>query len=122
MIMGLFEENQRLLEEKITLLQKALILETRPEERFRLEQEIKDLQKTSSLSIFKTTFKSPFLWVSMGLFVLFIILILFNYFNKNSLKTKSEQPTVIIQNPNQGGIAIQGSGVVNIHQNPKGEK
>lgn len=40
---NLSEENQQLLEEKIARLEKALILETRADERLRLEHEIKEL-------------------------------------------------------------------------------
>jgi internalin A len=44
----LSEENQQLLEEKIAFLENALIKETKADERFRLENEIKELKKNSS--------------------------------------------------------------------------
>jgi hypothetical protein len=43
----LSEENQQLLEEKIAVLETALIKETKADERFRLENEIKELKKKS---------------------------------------------------------------------------
>lgn len=42
------ENNKQLLERKIATLERALILENRPEERFRLEEELKIFKMLSS--------------------------------------------------------------------------
>jgi|WetSurMetagenome_2_1015567.scaffolds.fasta_scaffold06431_5 hypothetical protein len=121
---NLSEENQQLLEEKIALLEKERILETRADERFRLDQEIKELKGKSfsfnPLKIHKNQY------VIFGIFVLLAIILAIWALKKPTSveqpKQVEETPTTVIQNPTNHGIAIQGNGTINIHQNnPNGE-
>lgn len=120
--MGLSEENQRLVEEKVARLEKALILETRADERLRLEHEIKTLE--SQLTGFSSTHKinktNSFVYIELGI-LLFCMIILVVIWNNQESKPKTpastlETPSTIIQTPTNKGIAIQGSGTVNIYQ------
>jgi len=122
------EENQQLLEEKIARLEKALILETRADERLRLEHEIQALKENPTDFISSLSSKNhKNQYVIMGVFALLaIVLAMWILIKKPSPveqpKQVEETPTTIIQNPTHHGIAIQGNGTINIHQNnPKGE-
>jgi tetratricopeptide (TPR) repeat protein len=72
---NLSEENQQLLEEKIARLEKALILETRADERLRLEHEIKELKGKSSPFNRLKNHKNQYVIIGIGGFLLVIVLI-----------------------------------------------
>jgi len=86
------ENNKRLLERKITTLERALILENRPEERLRLEEELKIFRMLSSnQSPLQIKPKKSIFWVALILlFAILISLLLFCYFDKYSYHATAE--------------------------------
>ncbi len=162
---NLSEENQQLLEEKIARLEKALILETRADERLRLEHEIQALKENPTDFISSLSTKNhKNQHITYGLIVFLLIIIAFGVWvqglskkvefstfvsqtteqslpSKDSVQltnnppkkqtseqpqkieppVKNDVPNIVIQSPTNGGIAIQGNGTINIHQNSQGQ-
>ncbi len=80
---NLSEENQQLLEEKVAHLEKALILENRADERFRLKQELKELKELKKLKINKNQY----------IIGLFLLVALFIWKNNKFLIIEPQTPS-----------------------------
>jgi len=115
---NLSEENLQLLEEKIARLEKALILETRADERLRLEHEIQALKENptdfiSSLS--PKNHKNQYVIMGIGGFLLVIVFVGIFLFPRSNVETNITNN----QSPSNGGVAIvnnSGTQINHIHQ------
>ena len=115
--MNLSEENQHLLEEKITRLEKALILETRADERLRLEHEIQALKENptdfiSSLPL--KNHKNQYVIMGIGGFLLIIVFVGIFLVPHSKVETKVE--TNITNTTNAATVNNIGTQVNHIHQ------